>query len=198
MAGVPFEAELVKFASATILRENISRVVDIGANFGLYTVILGNLNSVRIVDAFEPVRRTFNQLSANVFLNRLDAKVALHNCALGSKEAERQIHVAPISSGLATFDSATRPRPSLFTDHETVSIRRGDDTLKFRGEIIYVKIDVEGLAIDVLQGLPTFLSENSGFIQIEVDPEETDVVDLMNRHGWGRIRQMTADAIFQK
>jgi len=198
MAGVPFEPELLKFASATILRERINHVVDVGANFGLYTVILGNLNSVSSVDAFEPVRRTFNQLTANVFLNRLDAKVALHNFALGSKDDEQQIHIAPISSGLATFNSAARPRPSLFTSREMVSIRRGDDTLRFRGEIIYGKIDVEGLALDVLQGLPTFLSENAGFIQIEVDPKETDVVDLMSRHGWRRIRQMPGDAIFQK
>lgn len=198
MAGVPFEPELLEFASSTIIRENIRRVVDIGANFGLYAVVLGNLDSVRVVDAFEPVRRTFNQLTANVFLNRLDAKVALHNFALGSKAVEQEIHIAPISSGLATFNSAARPKPALFTKRETVSIRRGDDALKFSGEIIYGKIDVEGFTINVLQGLPTFLSENSGYIQIEAGPEETDVVDLLDRHGWRRIHQLTGDAIFRK
>jgi FkbM family methyltransferase len=198
MAGIPYERDQLKFASSIINQENIGRLVDVGANFGLYTVVLGRLNSVNSVDAFEPVGRTFNQLSGNVFLNRLDGKTTLHNSALGSRKSQETIHISPENSGLATFEFASTTVPLLFSGTQTVSVQRGDDLLKFRREKVFMKIDVEGFVSEVLRGLENFLSENNGFLQIEVNSNDKYIFELLNQFGWRCIRQMPSDAFFQK
>ena len=77
----PYEDDLIAHAAATMERERLNVFIDIGANFGIYTVLLGRLPFVTEVIAFEPVRRNFNQLLANVFANRLDGKVEAHRLA---------------------------------------------------------------------------------------------------------------------
>ncbi|MFP6657430.1 MAG: FkbM family methyltransferase, partial [Pirellulales bacterium] len=56
--------------------------VDIGANVGTYTVLASGQVGARSI-AIEPIPQTFEHLLDNVFLNRLNDRVTLHNCGAG-------------------------------------------------------------------------------------------------------------------
>lgn len=199
VAGVPYEAAQLAQARQLIATHRIDTFVDIGANFGLYTVLLGLLPQIVAVHAFEPVRRNYNQLCANIFANRLDAKVQAHCLALGEAAGQATIHVDPTSTGVSRLDLASTERDSaVFTQAETITLARGDDVLPLRGVALFAKIDVEGHAPAVLRGLGAFLRANRGAIQIEISPQESEAAELLKDAGWMPATTIASDACFMK
>ena len=137
------------------------------------------------VHAFEPVRRNFNQLMGNIFCNRLDAKVTGHRLALGDANGTETIHIDPRSTGVSRLDLATTARDAaVFAQSETVEVRRFDDVLALAGRRVYVKIDVEGGAVEVLRGMTAFLAANRGALQVEMSPTEAVAGDILAEQGW--------------
>ncbi len=200
LARVPYEKAQFDFAKAEIARRGIDLVIDIGANFGLYAVVLGRLKEVREVLAFEPVTRNYNQLAANIFANRLDGKITAYRLALSDQaEAARTIFMDPQSTNLARLDVATADRPSdVFTQSETIAVARFDDLFAFEGRRAFVKIDVEGEAERCLLGMEHFLTRNKGVVQIEVSDCEPGVPAIMERFGWKLLRVLHLDHQFAK
>ena len=60
--------------------------------------------------------------------------------------------------------------------NEKVSTIIGDNLLKFRDEILTIKIDVEGFEVNVLRGIKNTLKNNKCLIQIEIWNENYDSV----------------------
>jgi len=200
LARVPYEAAQFAFARAEITARGIDLVVDIGANFGLYTIGLGREPGIREVIAIEPLTRNYNQLSANIFANRLDEKVTARRIALSDhSEAARRIHFTPRSTNLARLDVATADRPAdVFCASECIRVARFDDLFTYEGRKAFVKIDVEGEAERCLLGMERFLTRNAGVVQIEVSDCETEVPAIMARFGWTRLRIVHLDHQFAK
>lgn len=202
MSGQDFERAELDFAVSKIAERKLAHIVDVGANFGLYTVLLGRCETVKTVDAFEPVRRTFNQLGANVYANRLDHKVSQHRCALGAENGDAVIKLAPGDSVLSRIALLETDTPDRYTETERITIHRGDDVLSHENELLYIKIDVEGYAHKVLQGLPRILERNSGVIQVEIFPNADEVHRVLGGFGWRFLEDISArsasDAFFEK
>ncbi len=200
LAGVPYEAAQFGFARAEIAARGIDLVIDIGANFGLYAIVLGREPGITEVIAIEPLARNYNQLAANIFANRLDRKVTALRIALSDHSAAaRTLHFTPRSTNLARLDVATADRPAeVFSDSESVSIARFDDLFAWEGRKAFVKIDVEGEAERCLLGMENFLTRNAGVVQIEVSGCETEVPAIMARFGWSLLRIVHLDHQFAK
>lgn len=199
LAQIPFESEQLQFVQSLVIERCIDHVIDIGANFGLYSILLGRMPEIKVLHSFEPVKRNFNQLCGNVFSNRLDEKATLHNIALGHDDHELEIFIDPTSTGISRFDLKGINRDlRVFSEKELVRVRRGDDILKVSNKNVFVKIDVEGYAYNVLSGLPLFLTSNSGVVQIEMDHEANKVSDFMKRRGWNEKKNIGADFYFEK
>lgn len=198
LAGVAFENTQIANARAMIAGKRIDLVIDIGANIGLYAVLLGLMPEVRDVMAFEPVRCNHAQLMANLFLNRLTAKVTTFRLGLGPCQSEVIIHVDPRSTGVSRIDLGTTSRASeAFTESEPIAIARFDDICPLKNRRAFVKIDVEGGAVGVLQGMAQFLQDNQAVLQIELSDAERDgVTHLLAGAGYTKIRDIDADAIF--
>lgn len=199
LAGAPYENAQLAFVRGEIERRGLGQVVDIGANIGLYTVLLGREATVTAVHAFEPVRRNYNQLLGNVFANRLDMKVTAHRFGLGDETHEVVIHVDPTSTGVSRLDLTTTARNlSVFTEQETIQVRRLDDVLSLDGETIFVKIDVEGMAEAVLRGMSRLLDRTTGLLQVEISEAEQGAVTLLEDHGWRFVKRIEGDQYFTK
>lgn len=199
LAGVRYEDAQLAFVRSEIRRRRLSHVIDIGANIGLYTVLLGREATVAAVHAFEPVRRNYNQLLGNVFANRLDMKVTAHRLGLGDRTDELVIHVDPTSTGVSRLDLSTTARNlSVFTDQETIQVRRLDDVIALDHQRIFSKIDVEGMAEAVVRGMPRLLDRNTGLLQVEISKAEQGAAELLETHGWRPVRQIEADWYFAK
>jgi FkbM family methyltransferase len=169
-AGVPFETEQLAWAARIISEEQLDTLIDVGANIGIYTVLLGRLPQIERVLAFEPIRRNFNQLSGNVFANSLDLKVDAYRVALSDRAARRTIHIDPISTGVSRLELTDCNRDvSVFTQEEEIRSARFDDLVTLKDRRIYLKIDVEGHALQALLGMERLFKSNRIFMQIEVD-----------------------------
>ena len=200
LAGAPFEDEQIAVARALIRERGIDLVIDIGANIGLYSIFLGQEPSITSVVAFEPVRRNFAQLMGNVFVNGLADKVEAHRLALGARTEETVIFVDPTSTGVSRLDLAAANRDhAKFSQQETVRVARFDDVCGFENRRAFVKIDVEGGAVDALAGMATFLERNTAVIQVETsDNEEDGVFKLLLAKGFANVRRIGADCYFMR
>lgn len=199
-ASAGYENRQVEAARAAIGARGIDLVIDIGANIGFYTVMLGVVSGVREVIAFEPVRRNYAQLWGNVFVNGLANKVEAHRLGLGAADGVVEIHIDPTSTGVSRVDLETTARSrTAFKERETVRIARFDDICALVGRNAFVKIDVEGAAAGVIAGMENFLKNNNALLQVELsDAEGRDVTALLLASGYAKVGQIDADALFAK
>lgn len=140
---------------------------DIGANVGAYTLLAAGEIGARTVSV-EPVPTTFQFLSDNVSLNKLENKVQLLNVGLGSK------------SGTIKFTKSLDAVNHVAIENESDTV---DVIVKTMDEIdsdipLLIKIDVEGFETEVLKGAKNILSNKKlKAIIIELN-------SLGNRYGY--------------
>ena len=161
---------LTEFTIAKVFiedQENVN-VVDVGANLGGFTIPTAKLisNKNGLVHAFEPQRIVFQQLCANIFLNRLD-NVHCYNFALGSRIGKIKIPELDFwkSKNVGGFSVDTTIRENIkeealsgktFLNTETDTIfsveQKTLDALKFDFDITIIKVDVEGYELEFFKG----------------------------------------------
>lgn len=139
-------------------RANLT-MLDVGANIGVHSVHLAPLlGPFGKVHAFEAQRIVFNMLAGNVALNSLE-NVYCHHCAIGKTNGQIEIpqfdYSSPLGVGSVEFGEA---------QNEFIGQQRGRDPS--RQELVrlvaidglgldhvdLIKIDVEGMELDVLEG----------------------------------------------
>ena len=125
-------------------------VFDVGANAGVYTVQQARRGAY--VYAFEPNPDCCRRLRKSVHLNNLDGRVTATGCALGAAPGSAELRVP---EGLTTMGSL-RPEwsPGAGASHVPVEVQTLDQVVRSFAidRIDLLKIDVEGLELDVLQG----------------------------------------------
>lgn len=170
---------------------------DIGANIGAYSVILPTLVPGLTAHAFEPDLRNLIFLRANVTINGLEERVAIHDVAVGAQSGTAQFLE---SRGGALFntgkskvvsDSAGQENQANLRTIRKVAV---DETAEVSGRTILMKIDVEGYEFDVLQGMRRTLRVNDCFLMIEIFPENVGKCDaLMEDLGYRRTNSFGSD-----
>lgn len=133
-----------------LLREG-DLFLDVGANIGSYTVLASGVAGARTW-AFEPDPETCRDFARNVAVNRLDAKVVLHQVALGSEDGE-----ILFTSG----DGAMNKVASDGDRHVQRVPQRRLDSLIGDESPIFIKLDVEGYEEQVLRGAANTLGNPS-------------------------------------
>ena len=173
---------------------------DIGANFGLYTVLLSDAPSLKQVEAFEPLPRNIDQLGANLYLNALDTRVNVHAVALGDMEQHVPLYVDSHSTGVSTLDPVGLAREfGTYDSSIEVKAHPLDSVVELKSAAVLVKIDVEGAELKVLEGMSRFLAANSVWMQIETTPSSLDDVRrFMTRAGYVEMGSIGADSYFGK
>jgi FkbM family methyltransferase len=130
---------------------------DIGANVGDYTAALADAGAREIV-AFEPVRQTFVELELNV--GSLP-RVKLVHTAVGERDGVVQFDVPAVASQsiLASRDLSIAPEAKAAHQTVSVPICTLDKFVETNGiEPGFVKIDVEGFELEVIQGMKGLLA----------------------------------------
>lgn len=96
-------------STSRTLRFFFSRVanfVDVGANYGFYSLLAAHWNPNVHVTAFEPVPQIFARLEENIRLNELDGRVQAHCAALSDANGRAKLYV-PTSAGRDCESTAT-------------------------------------------------------------------------------------------
>lgn len=152
---------------------NIDLVFDVGANIGQYAKLLRELGYSGRIVSFEPLSSAYSQLKAASKKDPL-WEIAPQT-AIGNQEGEIIINIAGnsySSSALPMLDAHLESAPeSAYSGSETVKLSRLDtlakDYIKSETKSIFLKIDVQGLEKQVLEGATAILPSIKG-IKLEL------------------------------
>jgi FkbM family methyltransferase len=152
-----WEADLSRFFMRRVHRD--LKFVDIGANFGYFTCLVGaavGAGGTGKVWAVEPNPRLVKLLRANALINWSMCPIDIHPVALGAADGAVQLCVP---SDRAANGSLTRSADGadVLVD---VPLRRLDDLLPPGTAIDLVKLDVEGHEYGVLSGARRVIAES--------------------------------------
>ena len=129
-------------------------VVDVGANIGLYSLLLARLvDRSGSVLAFEPEPNLFATLRENCVSNNA-TNIVPFQCALGRVNGLARFHRSAFNSGDNRLGHA-----SMGYDAVEVRVERFDD-LQPDSKPDFVKIDVQGHELAALSGMERALSAN--------------------------------------
>jgi len=152
-----FEPECTVIVTKLVKEGDI--VFDIGANFGWYSCILGQLvGQVGRVHIFEPTN-ALEELKNNLILNGFMERCTLNQVALGEKEGNETLFI-PQKLGTAFASLREHSYNNISKMHKvSVPIKVLDDyVIENRIEKIgFIKIDVEGAEYLVLKGAENVL-----------------------------------------
>lgn len=145
---------------------------DIGANVGFYTCLFASLvgNKGKVI-AFEPASVTMNYLLRNTKMNDF-TNVTLVKKAVGNRKESRNLYC---SSALLAEGTASLLPTADATYSEMVEVDTIDSICHDLPVPDFVKIDVEGCQLEVLQGADVFLTINSPLIMAELKDPRVDI-----------------------
>lgn len=130
-------------------------VIDVGANIGNHCVFFAGICGCHVL-AFEPSIRASTLLQENVSRNGLGRLVTVQRSALGNHPGFGEELTAPHNLG------STKIRPA----QSGLKIERLDD-LNIERPLSLVKIDVEGMEMEVLKGAEQTLRRYRPTISVE-------------------------------
>ncbi|WP_075995639.1 FkbM family methyltransferase [Salaquimonas pukyongi] len=172
--------------------------IDIGANIGVYSIVLAAEESVSKVHAFEPVPSLAKEMRRNIDLNGIKDKTEMYEFVLSDESGRANFIVRSDFAG----DSGVQ-ETHLFSDLPYRSVEsyrkcKLDDVLNFSNREIVVKVDVEGHEIQVLKGAKELLKNNRGYIQLELlNKNQEDLArELLRDIGWFRLFKLDRDVYF--
>lgn len=129
--------------------------LDVGANIGSYSVLVPNETGCDSI-SFEPIPQTFSFLKRNMEVNGLSSPChRLHNAGVGDSKAFLRF-----SSDRDTTNSVMSDDEDGGIEVEVVPL----DEVVPSGRTCWMKVDVEGFEMDVIQGATRVLREVGGLV----------------------------------
>jgi FkbM family methyltransferase len=142
-------------------------VVEVGSNIGAHTIALSKMvGSKGVVFAYEPQRIVFQTLCANLALNSITNVIA-NQVALSNEQGEVLIpdidYTKEANYGGVNVEQFKEgfPIPKLTLD----------DSLKLK-QLKFLKIDVEGMELQVLEGATQTIQKHRPLLYIENDRQD--------------------------
>lgn len=164
--------DVTRFTRLQQLRHHrVDLILDVGASVGLYGEQMRRLGYTGRIVSFEPRTAAFQQLSERA---ARDADWHVRQCALGSEPATSEIHISKATDSSSLLDMLPRHVEACpdteYVDTETIQVdtlsRVFDDYVR-PGETPFLKLDVQGFEMPVLEGAADVLDRLAG-LQIEL------------------------------
>lgn len=133
--------------------------VDVGANLGIHTLAAARAmqGQGRII-AFEPFEPTQRLLARSVWINGFSPIVEIHQAAVSNKTGLQALFLGATSGHHSLFEV---PSPcGLAPQPVEVPLVRLDDVIQSNTPVDLIKIDVEGVELDVLKSAKSLISNN--------------------------------------
>ena len=133
-------------------------VADVGACVGTHTIFLASICACRVL-AFEPYPPSLDLLREHVDLNTVGDRVRIFPFALGASHTKGAARVRAGPQALSTAVIEPSPKGPI----EVVPLA----SLAIPDPITLLKIDVEGMEVDVLRGAETVIRRDGPLIYVE-------------------------------
>jgi len=168
--------------------------IDVGANIGLYALLLADLAPRGRVLAIEPTPNALQRLRRNIAMNGQESRVVVFPGAAAAADATVAISTVPGREEYSTAGSLGHPSISG-ANFETLSVAaRTVDNLVAEHSLNpgFVKIDVEGMEHTVLAGMhatmethrPVILAELSDPLLRRNGSSAAQVLSEIRRHNY--------------
>jgi FkbM family methyltransferase len=154
--GTFYEYELLASLGPYLNRHD--QVIDVGANIGNHSIYFAGQCGCRVT-AFESNPKAYELLRLNVEHNQLLSRIETHCTALGAHSGLGEIDTSKAAHNLG----AARVKP---VPDGTVRIERLDDALPLINPSL-IKIDVEGMELEILHGAQRTIERARPVICIE-------------------------------
>jgi FkbM family methyltransferase len=194
-----WEAPQLEDFAAQCTSRRIDYFLDIGANAGVYSILLAKKNLGGEIIAFEPDPGNRARLLANIEANGLQKKIRVVADAVGDKAGEVTLMEAGShnrgESWIAHPDKPPEEAPGVAT-HKVRQIRF-DDMFAISGKTILIKMDVEGSEFHALAGMERTLRDNLCYLQVELYSDRfEDLKALFARLGYRYLKTEYIDHYF--
>ena len=175
--------------------------IDIGANNGIYTLLMANESQIKHIVAFEPCEPHFSLLRRSVALNGCASKCELHRIACSDENDVKPMYVfsnatPSLNQFVETKIESDERIKSLGARIERIHACRLDDKIAHKGRRIAIKIDTEGHEIAVIRGAERLFRDNDCFLQIE--SFGLDITTEMKALGYQHVNSIKHDHYFAK
>jgi FkbM family methyltransferase len=171
--------------------DNNDVFVDIGANVGVYSVLLGKI--CKRGYAFEPSKSTYSICKKNLNINNI--RTVKLRC-LGIGETEKEVE---FTKGLDSVNHIVQDNEnSSAFEVEHIHVVSLDDFLKNEQQVSIIKIDVEGGEMSVLKGAEKLLKSDKLNVLIMEIFDNKELVDIMEKYGFQLYRYNADKHILNK
>lgn len=150
----------------TFIQGNKRQVIDIGANIGNHTLFFSKICNFSECYAFEPNPAVNHILRKNIKLNNLNAKVKIFNSGIGSEKSIMYLGSSPQENL-----GATKLQKQGIASGQLDIVALDDMNLN---NVDLIKIDVEGMAMEVLKGAQKTIVRNKPILFVELFDDEID------------------------
>jgi FkbM family methyltransferase len=177
-------------------RMGATRLLDVGANIGVYAVHLSRLPALARIHCFEPSPPTFEELERNLALQQDPSRFETHRLALSDRtgRAAFAVYGAMAGHNAIAETRVIRQTPRGTTEVDCAPL---DGLLDARGETFAAKIDVEGHELAVLAGARGYLAGNRGLVQVEsFEARAPELRAAMADLGYAPLGRMKDDHFF--
>jgi FkbM family methyltransferase len=148
-----YESNIIDFLVSSIPENGI--FIDVGANIGAISVVIGKLRKDVTIYAFEASPNVFNYLKLNVEANKLK-NINIYNLAIHKTDNLQLPFYSPKGkNGKGSFSS-------VFTNEAEMVNTISLDTFYAKHKIIpdFIKVDVEGYEKLIFESMEGFLAQN--------------------------------------
>jgi FkbM family methyltransferase len=173
---------------------DIRVLFDAGANCGFYTLTQASSRPNLRACSFEPHPNTFHHLKRNIELNDWEDRVIPVHAAVAATSGKCTLQMSAESSMGVVANAAVNPLPLVRPEHVEVAMVSFDDYAKKHG--LYpdlIKIDVEGLEVEVLRGARECLAR-ACYVIVEVHSNSLSRESLELLHQ-ARFKTTTRDSV---
>ena len=181
-----YEDQQISFLYANLRRLNITHFIDVGANMGIYSLLIANeFNNIQI-HSFEPHSGVFKRFKKNIEKNNFSKNIKAINIGLSDKKDLMFIE-GPKNFGINQSGGASLQSKG----HNQVAVSTGDKEISLVKKNIAIKIDVEGHELKTLNGFKNIFDLNNVFLQIEIFDENYDsTISLLNEYNFRLIKMI--------
>jgi FkbM family methyltransferase len=174
-----FERDLVDLDKLPKILPQNPVCIDCGCNYGNHTVYYSVFLKAKKVYSFEPMPKIYESFLKVLEANDIE-NVESYNMGVSAKEKDITIcSTVPRGKGAIAFqykgeDYPLPPYKMGYVGHkrpkrsENINIKSKplDDIIK--GKVDYIKVDVEGMEMEVLEGASRIIRESKPIIYIEI------------------------------
>ena len=144
------------------LLPNYELFIDVGANIGTYSIIAAQAGIKSL--AFEPIQSNYDSLLKNIQLNYSEALIRPIQYGLGNKNEKVNFNYYALKPGASSIHKLKKKSEKIevqiqvFDELELAEIKKSKN--------IIIKIDVEGMEMEVIQGMKELLRSDKNICLI--------------------------------